>query len=437
MARFVADTGGLALGMVVGVITARWLGPAGKGLLSTITFLSGIVMQICALGLGDAAIVRVGQRKNSLQEVLSASLAVLIPAAFVAAFVMWAASMFEFRADWAAARIPVFIACIGLPVSMLNVVSSNLLNSQERFVSTSSILLTSAGVTAAATWLVVVHLHRGTSGAVIATIAGAATGAILNCGLLLRGRLSFRPRADRDYLRFALSYGPRMQLSQLLVTVAVRFDLLVVYALAGQASAGQYSVALTAAGLGGMLPISLVIVAFPRLASLPDHDSAELAAKISRYTIALSCVSCALLAVAVPLLLPLAFGRAYSAAIVPALVLLGGPLIGSAQYHLCRAWAARGDPSLLFRSYGLMSVIMIALDFVLIPRYGLTGAAVASLSGNIAGWLVCLRAWRATGRTVSVLLPRAVDFQEAVRSLLALLARKTRSQVVAQRQGKL
>src|SRR5205085_5443558 len=41
-ARFLADAAGLVFGVASGVITARGLGPTGKGLFSSLTLLSGI-----------------------------------------------------------------------------------------------------------------------------------------------------------------------------------------------------------------------------------------------------------------------------------------------------------------------------------------------------------------------------------------------------------
>ena len=208
------------------------------------------------------------------------------------------------------------------------------------------------------------------------------------------------------------------------MTVSARFDLLLVYSLAGQAAAGQYSIALTAASLGGMMPISLIMTTFPRLANVSDDEFEILASRISRATIALSLISCAALAIVVPFALPLAFGKAYIPAISPTLILLIAPLVGSAQYHICRAWAARGNPALLFKSYGLMAVVMIGLDFLLIPRFGINGAAVASVSGSIAGSAVCVYAWRAKGRSASALLPGVADFRYMLSLVAELIARK-------------
>lgn len=421
IARLIADGGGFVLSLLTAIMTARWLGPAGKGLVSAITFLSAVVLQICFIGLGDSAIVRIGQKKNSVQSALSASMTALVPAAFVSMALMWAASWLEFRSDWTAARMAVLIACLSLPISMVSLLAANLLNSQERFVTTSSILLAASCSTTAATWVLVVLLNKGIIGAIVATLIGAGSGALLAGGELLRDRVSFRPRIDRDYLTFALSYGPKLQLSQLMVMAAARLDLLVVYSLAGQAAAGQYSVALTAAAIGGMMPLSLMTASFPRLAQAKVLEFDGRTAQLNRFVIAACFVSCCALGIGMPVLIPLAFGHAYKLAISPGLILLIGTLFGSSQYNLSRAWAARGDPKPMFVSHALMTAIMICMDLLLIPPLGIAGAALASAIGQIAGCCWCWLEWTGKGGKRQQLIPGMSDFSGALRIVTSFL----------------
>ena len=66
--RFAYDGSGLILGTISSIVTARVLGPSDKGTLAVLTFVTLLVIQCCTLGLGDAAVVRVGQGKASPQE---------------------------------------------------------------------------------------------------------------------------------------------------------------------------------------------------------------------------------------------------------------------------------------------------------------------------------------------------------------------------------
>lgn len=419
--RFAADSGGLLLGVITSVITARWLGPAGKGLLSTLTFLSGVVAQIFLFGLSDTAIVRISQRKSTLATATAASLAVALPAGAVGAFALWAASLIEFRHSWTDARVPVLVACVGIPLAILHQLFLGLLNSQEWFVRTSSILLVTATATTVLTVVLILGIHLSVTGGVLAVVAGTAVGLVISVVLLARSSAAFRPRLDPAYLRFAFSYGPKLQISQFLVIAAARFDLLLVYSLAGQASAGQYSIALTASAINGMLPLALVAASFPRLAAATEAESLTLAARISRMiTLSELAVSLALMSV-VPVLLPFMFGKSFAPAVVPTVILLAAGPFAGVQYHLCRAWAARGNPGVLFRSFAITTVVMLALDLLLIPHFGTTGAACASLLGSAAGCVYTLAVWIRGGGKASALIPRSDDVRETLSVLTNVL----------------
>ncbi|HEV2058606.1 MAG TPA: hypothetical protein VGR11_04555, partial [Solirubrobacteraceae bacterium] len=71
--RFTADATGIVIGALTTLLMARVLGPSGVGTFAALTFITMLVVQVGTLGLGDAAVVWVGQGKATLQEALSSS----------------------------------------------------------------------------------------------------------------------------------------------------------------------------------------------------------------------------------------------------------------------------------------------------------------------------------------------------------------------------
>jgi O-antigen/teichoic acid export membrane protein len=85
---------------------------------------------------------------------------------------------------------------------------------------------------------------------------------------------------------------------------------------------------------------------------------------------------------------------------------------------------ARGYPRLIFWS-GLVSLLVnIALNIILIPRYGISGAAVATSISYTLNFVVLVIAFRyLTGTPViSMLIPRYSDLKLLSRRLRAELA---------------
>ncbi len=424
VARFLADSSGLVFGILGGVITARWLGPSGKGLFSSLTFLAALMMQAGSLGLGDAAIVLVGQRRATVQEAVSVTVALTLCSAVVSTVLFSLAAVVWFRDDLDAVRSAILVAALSFPVSLFAYVLSFMLSARQRLVANSLVLGTISAATAFGLVVFVALVPLGIAGGTLAGAVGAGAGLVVAIVLLARAGLSVRPRWKGEYVRAALRYGVSVEASYLVTVMFLRVDLLFAYALAGSAAAGQYSVALTISSLVALLPIAMSHATFPRLAHVDAAEANELTARVCRYGVAAATIAAGVLGVVAPVAVPLLFGREFRPAVAPTLILLGGGVLWATQWILCRAAAARGRPGLLLRSFGLGLVVMAGLDYVLIPRIGITGAALSALAGPAAGLALALRGYHRSpwwDRPLAVFVPRWTDFRAFFGECMAML----------------
>ncbi|MDQ4144929.1 MAG: oligosaccharide flippase family protein, partial [Actinomycetota bacterium] len=411
-ARFLADGAGLIFGVVAGVITARWLGPEGKGLFASVTFLAALVMQASSLGLGDAAIVMAGQQRVSLQRALSATLGALVYGALGGMLVFWLAAVVAFGQDWEQARTAVVVASLGIPVSLFAYVLQFILAAEERIVASSTVLAVTSSLTTVGLWLFIPVLDLSVVGGVLGTVLGASGGLILAAWLVRRGHLSLRPRWNRAYIRQAIAYGLTVEASYLVTVMFLRVDLLLVYSLAGSGAAGHYSVALTISTMVALVPIAITHAIFPRLAHVGAPEASALTAQACRLATAAALGAGFLLLVATPGIVPLLFGHEFRPAVVATVIMIPGSILWSAQWLLCRAEAARGRPGLLLVSFASGLSVMIGGDLVLIPPFGIVGAALASVAGPVAGLLICVVQYHRSPEwplPLTQLVPRADD----------------------------
>lgn len=423
-ARFLADGAGVASSLVASIITARALGPDGKGLFSTLTFLSAMVVHLFSAGLGDAAIVFVGQKKATLQRALSSTLAAGLCSAVLGTAVLWVACLVAFVDDWADMRTAAIISCVGVPVFLCAYQLSYLLSAQERIPASSAVIATMNTFTTIGLALFVAGLGLSIAGGALAGALGAACGLLLAGTLIRRSGLSLRPGWDTEYVAAALRYGPAIAASNLVSIMLQRADLLLVYALAGSRPAGHYSVALTIGSLVALLPLAISNATFPRIAKLPDAEAAELMVRTCRLGIAAAALGVVAMVVITPILVPLFFGREFGPAVGPTLILVPSGLIWSAQWLLSRCWAARGRPSLLVTSFGASLAVMVALDFFAIPRFGIIGAATVALVAPAVGLAICLRAYRRSPTwpyPTTAFVPRPRDVRAVAGEALSLL----------------
>lgn len=421
LALFGADLVSLVLSLVAAVVTARILLPAGKGFYSSLIFLVGLLISCFSAGLGEAAIVTSGRRGFSLPTAAAGTMAAQLPLSLVGALVclLGGSLVLDATAGDRFEALLVAAAVVGLMTTYNTVVS--FLMAQERLVPYAVLSVVLSAATTVTIWVLAAPLK--VTGAVLGSLLGSAV--VLPAAVLLvdRSGVSLRPRRVPGYLRWALPVGGAVQFSNLLVLVAGRMDLLLVYRLGDPAMAGRYSVALTIGALVGSVPIALSHASFPRLARLKDPDATSLVASVFRGGMAAAAGAAIVLSMCTPILVPTVFGSPYQGAVVPSVILVLGALPWSGQWLLTRAAVACGMSRPLVTSFGLSVAAMVGLDLLLIPVWGLSGAALASAIASSVGFAVAAVECRRLGWRWRDFVPRPRDVLALVAVLLQARAR--------------
>ena len=409
--RLVSDGSGVLLGTIASIVTARVLGPSGKGTLAALTFVSALVTQCCTLGLGDAAVVRVGQAKATAQQALSASLPAVALASLLGAAAVLAYSILQLPVGdpgiWAA----VAVGCLSVVIGAVGQLLVFVVYAGRRVVAVSVLTIAMSVTAAASVVLFCVVFDLEVFGGMLAGLAAGVLGLTAATVMVTRAHLRLRPRIVPAYLRPALSFGLRAQLANVLAYSSARIDLLFVYALASHHDAGLYSVALTFGAITGFVAIALSFASFPPMAAMTDPEALELTARMARTATLLGTALAVLLALAGSTMIAILLGDAFGDALAPTIVLLFANVLWGVQWLLSRALAARGDPDLLVRSFSANLAAMAAADAVLIPLAGAVGAAVGALIAAVVGLWVCLRAYQRRDVHYASFVPRRADLQ--------------------------
>jgi O-antigen/teichoic acid export membrane protein len=116
-------------------------------------------------------------------------------------------------------------------------------------------------------------------------------------------------------------------------------------------------------------------------------------------------VSAVVLAIAAPFVLPLLYGSQFDDSVRLAQILLVGLAVEGAAGVISAYLYGIGRPGLNSLAMGAGVVLTIALDLLLVPRWGATGAAIASTVAYLATTgallLVFRRLLRARYRPIS------------------------------------
>lgn len=393
-ARLLSDGSHLLFAFISGIITARWFQPEGKGAYAALITLVSLFASVASLGLGDASVILIGKGETSVRRVFSTILLPVIFSATLAGAILVFVARTQLGDQGPPLGRAVTVAALCVPPVALFYVWSFLMNAHERIVATS--FLRGAVHLGNLIILVILVIFAGLhiTGGMLAMGAAFSLGALALIVPLRTMGVTLRPVWDKALLLRTLRLGLVIEFANALLVLATRIDVLFVYAIDGRASAGRYSVALTMGQLVTFASLALSFALFPRIAQMTEQEGIDMVARASRLGLATSILSALVLLVLIPIGTPLTFGPAYIPSIGPALLLLPGGVLWAQQSLMARARTALGHTRLQLYAYGSTLTMMIALDLLLIPEWGMMGAAVASTLSPAIGLAVCIAAYR-------------------------------------------
>jgi O-antigen/teichoic acid export membrane protein len=271
--------------------------------------------------------------------------------------------------------------------------------------------------------------------AAIAVAHAAAAGALwLGSKQLRVGPSERRHSVNRSHLVGAISFGAKPYLANVLQMINFRVDLFLLAVYTSHIEVGYYAVATALTLPLAIIPGSLGTVLFPRVASLSGEDGpsdgrlGEVEDRALRHASVLILGAAAVLAAILLFLVPVIFGSRFGPVTEPGLILLPGAGALALFNVFGATVSGRGRPQDVLRTMLLTTPATSGLYLLLIPAYGIDGAAVASTlsyasSAAVLGFL--LR--RADPRGLSArLIPRRselADYRSLVLRVRAL-ARK-------------
>jgi O-antigen/teichoic acid export membrane protein len=178
--------------------------------------------------------------------------------------------------------------------------------------------------------------------------------------------------------RRVVRYGLRAQVGSVILLLNARLDFALVGGLVGSRALGIYAIASRFAELLRLPSLAVNYVLYPAYARRGGAAAAREARAMMPRVGWIPLAAAVPFGVAATFFIPWLYGEPFQAAITPTYVLLLG-LSGSAIAGVITAFLyGDGRPGLNSLAMGAGLLITIALDLLLIPRFGVLGAALAS-----------------------------------------------------------
>jgi O-antigen/teichoic acid export membrane protein len=387
---FISQMIAQSLQFVLGVMTARLLGAEGKGLFHILIIWLGIYTALGSLGLGQASIYFIGKDRKCLPMALSNLLVTTVVISVVLGTAGWFVLQsgqkniyFQFPL-WIWAVVAILIPIHLLQSSLMQVLSAML---RIREINTVEVIRVTIQ-------LLLFLLFVGVIGADLkgAFVAYAVSTFFAAAGFfLLVLYYGERPGwPDWSLMTASLRYGIKAYLFNLLRLLNVRLDALLVAALAvrGVQAAGVYSVATNLAELLLFIPTSIRLSLFPMVSAGSTEEANRLTTAACRHTIFLTTILAVALGGVGALAVRPIYGQAFTSAVIPLLILLPGIVMLSQATILYGDLLGRGQPQATLISIVISLIVTLVLDLILIPKYGIIGAALASSTAYTIEFLV-------------------------------------------------
>lgn len=390
---FLARGAVLAVNLATGIFVTRLLGPEGRGeqaaLAVSVWFFAGIL----SLGLPSALIYRMSRQPEDRARLFGAALVLgvglgLLGTVLGAAFIPLWIDNYSDRTVMLAQIL--MVTCV---FSLLIPFCTSALEATGDFTTPNLVRFLNPMLTLGALLVVAAAGHFTP---LTATLCYIGSGVVLVMWLVVKVWRRVRPTLRRfaRSVRELLHYGLRAYGIDILNTLALQLDQVLVVGLLYPAQAGSYFAALSAARVLNVVQMSVVTVVFPKASARSPEAALALVATAARWTFAGTLALAIPVFALGPVLIELLYGEAFLRAVPLLRLLVVEVFISSLVVVLAQSFMALGKPGWIAILQAIGLCLAAPLMALLIPVYGLEGVGIALVASSAVRFVFILLAYR-------------------------------------------
>lgn len=370
----------LAAAFVILVVTARWLGPEGRGNIAAITAWAGLFGTLGSLSLGQVAIYRATEQRHKAW--LAPTLGSLLFLTGIITLIGWGTALGLYGIDRGSIfnGLPpdgLWIGFLTLPFLLWEQGGSSLLIAVDRLdiYNNAQLIARTANIVLV---VIALALNGGVAGVLVTMLIAQAIISLAGLRYLIR-RAGSAIRPDSQTIRDLLRGGFKLHFNAVGNFLILYIGVLIINHYRGAAETGYYQLAVQLAGVLLVVPQSAAVVLYSKIAQQGPDAAWGTHRKILVWTM-VSMVGVGLVAgAAAPWAIPFVMGEAFAPSVTPFTMLLLG-LIGMAfAAMMAPQWIGRG----LFLQVATIGLAVGSLNliasFLLVPAYGMYGSVLSIL----------------------------------------------------------
>jgi O-antigen/teichoic acid export membrane protein len=377
---FLAQTAILGVSLVTGVLTARYLGPVGRGQLAAVNMWPQLMISISLMSIPSSLIyhIKISRDQAQLSRILGGAISVGLVVGVLTSLAGYALMpKILFRYGPEVVRLAQLVV-LAVPVIGIWYILMSVMRTQDniRRFNLSCLAISSLALLSLAALALTGRL----------TVASAAFSyvfahvPVVGFGLFWLWK-TYSPVVQfrSDEVRSFGSYSLRFWGMEIADTLGHFMDKIFIIGILAEYQLGIYAVALSITSAVGAISTALLIVLFPRVAGRSIAEVSQLVCRAARINFSIYMVVLIPFILLMPFLINVLYGKAFEEGILLVRLFLFDAMMQGTVGILCQAYFAVGRPGVVSWMRAIRLVLMVCLLWQLVPAFGLLGVCWASL----------------------------------------------------------
>ena len=397
--------------VAISIITARYLGPYGRGALSLLILIPIFVITFGRLGIGHS--INYYASKVPKDQLISTSLVLSIAIGLFFSIIAVPGIYLLRNVFFTGITTPqILFACSLIPFAFLYEYLPCLFQGFYEIKSRNMLIVLSPLINLVLLVLLVMILKLSLWGAIIAYVAANIIAVFLSLYLVLKELELKKISPDFGLMKDLLRYGFQSHIGLIFKELNYRGDMLLVSYFLNPSAVGYYAIAVNIAEMLWKLPEAVGTVLLPKIARMDKEEAKSFTPLVFRTILVPMAASCLGILFFGKYLILIAFGREYLPSAPVLFLLLPGILAMAFWKIIANSLIGLGHAIKYSITSGVALVTMILFDIILIPRVGLKGAAIASSISYLTAtaFIIFLYVRLTDSSYKTLLVPQKSDF---------------------------
>ncbi|GGH32342.1 multidrug transporter MatE [Sphingobacterium alkalisoli] len=371
-------------GIITSVVTARFIGPEGNGIIAGLAVYPSLFMTIGSLGIRQSTAYYLGKGEFPEDKIKTAITQIWMFTTVISLLICFL--LMRYFSESGDNTLWVILSLLPVPFTLFVTYNSGVFLGKNDIAAFNKVNWIPPLLILILTLVLVTYLDLNVTGALVAVIGGPFFMAIL---MLFRNDFlkAFSLRFDLEIIKSMLSLGLVYAFSLFIINLNYKADYILLDKLSNAYELGIYSKGSTITQYLWQIPMLLSTIVFARSAvSKNDTSFSRKVAQLLRISFILIGGASLLLFVLSDFIIISMYGKAFEDSVLVLKFLLPGVVILTIFKVMNMDLAGKGKPWIAVKAMAPSLIVNVVLNVMFIPKYGAAGSAICStISYCVAG----------------------------------------------------